>query len=104
MTQVCATNTWRIDPSRFARSGFTLIEIMVALGILGTALIVLLNAHYAALHLCSDAQEEVIVRTLTERALAQGEIEVGAVQEKFATAQIVSGTARVGSIVKPISQ
>ncbi len=66
----------RAARSRADAQGFTLIEIMIALGILGTALFVLLHAQYVTLHLCVDVQEEVIMRNLLEQALAQAEIEV----------------------------
>jgi prepilin-type N-terminal cleavage/methylation domain-containing protein len=61
---------------RAGAAGFTLIEIMVALAILGTALFVLLEAHYGAMRLFSDAKDQVEVNNLLERALGVAETEV----------------------------
>ncbi|MBI4559408.1 MAG: prepilin-type N-terminal cleavage/methylation domain-containing protein [Candidatus Hydrogenedentes bacterium] len=59
-----------------ARSGFTLMEIMVALAILGGALIVILNTHYAALRASDQTRDLVVERNLLERALGQAEVDV----------------------------
>lgn len=59
-----------------ADAGFTLIEIMVALAILGTALFVLLEAHYGAMRLFVNARDQVEVNSLLERALGIAEAEV----------------------------
>ena len=56
--------------------GFTLIEIMAAVAILGTGLLVLLDAHYAALRLFNDTREAVLMQGFLERALGQAEVEV----------------------------
>jgi len=60
-------------------AGFTLIEIMVALAILGTALFVLLEAHYGAMRLFVNAKDQVEINNLMKRALgiAEGEVMAG---------------------------
>lgn len=58
------------------RRGFTMIEILAALAILGLALMILLDAHYSALRLHADVSNEVAVRTLLERTVAQAEVGV----------------------------
>jgi prepilin-type N-terminal cleavage/methylation domain-containing protein len=57
-------------------AGFTLVEVLVALAILGIALFVLLDAHYGALRLLSNARDQDTMRSLLERAVAEAEIEV----------------------------
>jgi prepilin-type N-terminal cleavage/methylation domain-containing protein len=57
-------------------AGFTLIEVMVALAILGVTAMVLLDTHYGALRLFNDTREEVLMQELVERALGQAENEV----------------------------
>ncbi|MBI5093195.1 MAG: prepilin-type N-terminal cleavage/methylation domain-containing protein [Candidatus Hydrogenedentes bacterium] len=61
---------------RNAAGGFTLIEIMIALAILGTALFVLLEAHYGALKLFTDARDQVELNGLMKRAMGVAEGEV----------------------------
>jgi len=56
--------------------GFTLIEIMAAVAILGMSLFMLLDAHYAALRLFNDTQEATLLQGFLERALGQAEVEV----------------------------
>lgn len=58
------------------QSGFTLVEILVALSILGVGLFVLLETHYASLDLISTAQEEATFDTLITLALGTAEFEV----------------------------
>jgi len=55
--------------------GFTLIEIMVALTILGTAAFILMQGHLTALTLHASTVEEVTMRQLTEAASTQAEAE-----------------------------
>lgn len=59
-----------------ACDGFTLIEILAALAILGTALFVLVEAHYSAFRLFEQSREEIIERQLLERVLHEAEVEV----------------------------
>lgn len=56
--------------------GFTLVEILVALAILGTGVVMLIESHYAALRLFSNADEEALMQNLLARALGQAEHEV----------------------------
>jgi len=56
--------------------GFTLIEIVAALAVLGAALFVLLDAHYAAMRLHEATSEEVILRQLVETTVAKAEVAV----------------------------
>lgn len=56
--------------------GFTLMEIMAAVAILGTGLLVLLDSHYAALRLFNDTREAVLMQGFLERTLGQAEVEV----------------------------
>ncbi len=60
------------------RAGFTLIEVMAALAILGTALFVLLDAHYAALRMSSLMSEEINMRQFVESVASWAEVEVAA--------------------------
>ncbi len=64
------------SPRRKSTAGFTLIEVLVALAILGTALFVLLDAHYSALALHNQVREEVTARQLMDYAVAQAEVEL----------------------------
>ncbi len=58
--------------------GFTLIEIMVALAILGTALFMLLETHYSALRLFEKSQDKVREEEMMTRAVGMAELEVRA--------------------------
>ena len=58
------------------RAGFTLIEILAAMAILGTALFVLMNAHYGALSLHSSVDEEVTFRQLLETIVARADTDI----------------------------
>jgi prepilin-type N-terminal cleavage/methylation domain-containing protein len=62
--------------ARHRNSGFTLVEVLAAMAILGTAMFVLLDAHYTALKLHETMQEEVILRQLIESVTARAEVEV----------------------------
>ena len=53
--------------------GFTLIEIVVALAILGTSLIILLETHYAGMSMLADAQDTAFVQELVQIAVAESE-------------------------------
>lgn len=58
-------------------SGFTLVEIMAALAILGLALFMLLQAHYAAMRLFGEVRNEALVRELVTKAVGMAELEIG---------------------------
>lgn len=63
-------------PAANPRSGFTLMEVLVALAILGTSLFVLVNAHFSAMNLIMDSAEVMDERMLLEGAAARAEIAV----------------------------
>lgn len=58
------------------RSGFTLMEVLVALAILGTSLFVLVNAHFSAMNLILETAGEMDERMLLEGAVARAEVAV----------------------------
>lgn len=62
--------------ARRGRAGFTLIEVLTALAVLGTAVFVLMDAHYFALNLFTMTEEEVDFQQLFEEAVAQAELGV----------------------------
>ncbi len=57
-------------------AGFTLIEVLAAVAILGVALFVLLDAHYTAMMLNDMTDSEVTMCQLVETAVAQAEVQV----------------------------
>lgn len=59
-------------------AGFTLIEIMVALAILGASLMMLLDTHYSATRLLAEAQDEVLMQTFLQSTLSKAEIDLHA--------------------------
>ena len=61
---------------RRGEAGFTLIEIMIALAILGMSLFVLLDMHYNAVHVQSRLEGEVRVRNLLSLAAGMSEVEI----------------------------
>jgi prepilin-type N-terminal cleavage/methylation domain-containing protein len=64
-------------PRRLRNSdGFTLIEVLTALAILGVALFALLEAHYAALSLHALTDEEVVYREFVEMTAGRAETSV----------------------------
>lgn len=56
--------------------GFTLIEVLVALGLLGIAVFVLLESHYGSLSLFTSAEEEAIADIVINQAVAHAESEI----------------------------
>ncbi|MBI1320890.1 MAG: prepilin-type N-terminal cleavage/methylation domain-containing protein [Candidatus Hydrogenedens sp.] len=59
-----------------AQAGFTLIEIMAAVAILGIAMFVLLDSHYTALRLYDSIATETIARQLLETTVQEAEVKV----------------------------
>ncbi len=57
-------------------SGFTLLEIVVALAILSTGLVMLLESHFATLMLAGDAQLSVTENVLLEQVVFWSETQV----------------------------
>lgn len=66
----------RSSGQRGPMPGFTLLEVLAAVAIMGVALFVLLEAHYAAMNLNVSVSEEVILRQLAETVIAKAEVEV----------------------------
>jgi len=60
--------------------GFTLVEVLAALAVLGTALFVLLDAQYTALRVNQVINEEVALRQFTEGVASWAEVQVAAGQ------------------------
>ena len=54
-------------------SGFTLIEIVVALAILGTSLVILLETHYAGMNMLAEAKDTAFAQDLVQIAIAESE-------------------------------
>lgn len=65
-------------PARGARTGggFTLMEVLVALGVLSTSLFVLVSAHYSAMNLVVEGMDEADRRMLLESAVGRAEVAV----------------------------
>jgi prepilin-type N-terminal cleavage/methylation domain-containing protein len=61
---------------RGADSGFTLIEIVVALAILGTGIVVLLETQYGTMSLFVKAQDQANAEFVVGQALAAAETQV----------------------------
>jgi len=57
-------------------AGFTLVEVLAAVAILGGALFILLNTHYSALRIHEAMAETVERRQLLERVVSEAEFEV----------------------------
>jgi len=66
-------NHW---PRRREDSGFTLIEIVVALAVLGGVMFVLLETHFRALRLYESARDKVTIRNFISQAVGRAETEV----------------------------
>jgi prepilin-type N-terminal cleavage/methylation domain-containing protein len=56
--------------------GFTLVEVLAAVAILGGALFILLNTHYGALRLHEEMAETVERQQLLERVVGDAEFKV----------------------------
>lgn len=63
-------------PSAKHNSGFTLVEVLAAVAILGGALFILLNTHYSALRLHEAMAETVERQQLMERVVGDAEFQV----------------------------
>lgn len=59
----------RSASSRAANAGFTLVEVMIALAVLGTAIFVLLETHYGSLRAQDTLRQEVQMRNLMSDAV-----------------------------------
>lgn len=66
----------RIAQGRENAAGFTMLEVLVALAILGTGLFILLQHHFASLSLLIEAQEQTLMRVLVRQVVAEAEREV----------------------------
>ncbi len=61
-----------------ARAGFTLLEVVVALAILGSSMFVLLQTHLNALNAHERQQAKVLMNHLVVQALGRAELEIAA--------------------------
>ncbi len=61
-----------------SRAGFTLLEVVVALAILGTSMFVLLQTHLNALNAHGRQESKVIMNHLVVQALGRAELEIAA--------------------------
>lgn len=62
--------------SSHTRAGFTLLEVIIALAILGSSMVLLLESHYGSLLLFSEAQDEVLKQVLSKQGSALAELEI----------------------------
>ncbi|MDZ4859480.1 MAG: type II secretion system protein [Candidatus Hydrogenedentes bacterium] len=62
--------------ARGSEAGFTLIEIMIALAILGSSLFILLEMHYNAVNAQDRLNGEISVRNLLSQAVGIAEVEI----------------------------
>ena len=56
--------------------GFTLIEIVAALALLGVSLFMLLQAHFASLNLFLDVEDQALIEVFVTQAVGIAEFEV----------------------------
>jgi prepilin-type N-terminal cleavage/methylation domain-containing protein len=63
------------------RGGFTLLEVIIALGILGTAMFLLMESQYGTLVLFSDTQDAALMEILAQQGTALAEVEILAGKE-----------------------
>lgn len=66
----------RLSKNARADAGFTLLEIVVALGILATAMVILIESHYGSLRIFDTAQDTLILDSFMEHAIGAAEPEV----------------------------
>jgi len=59
-----------------SEGGFTLIEVMVAIALMGVAVYILLNSHMASLWLFDSTENAVRTTRLVEQAIGRAEIEI----------------------------
>ena len=59
-----------------SRGGFTLIEIVVALAVLGVGLVILIESHYAAASLYIKAEDTAMAEIAVGQAVAHAEREI----------------------------
>jgi len=60
------------------RAGFTLLEVVVALAILGSAMFILLQTHLNALNAHERQQSKVFINHLMTQSLGRAELEIAA--------------------------
>ncbi len=65
----------RVD-LRYGTDGFTLIEIVAALGVFGVALFILLETHFASLNLYIDVEDQAMMDVFVTQALGIAEYEI----------------------------
>jgi len=63
-------------PQTKRNAGFTLIEVLVALSLLGVSMFVLLQTHYNAMSTFADVRDASELEFLTAEAIAAAEVEV----------------------------
>lgn len=56
--------------------GFTLLEVMIAVAILGSAMFILMESHYGTLMLFSDTQDAALLEILSQQGTALAETEI----------------------------
>ena len=56
--------------------GFTLIEVVVALAVLGVSLVLLLQTHFASLNLFVDAEDQALMDLFVAQAVGVAEFEI----------------------------
>ena len=59
-----------------SKAGFTLIEVVIALAILGTGMVILLESHFGSLMLFSEAQDATIIELLSKQGTTLAELEI----------------------------
>lgn len=67
--------------SSFSRNGFTLLEVMIALSILGSAMFLLMESQYGSLVLFSETQDAALMEILAQQGTSLAETEILAGEE-----------------------